>query len=250
METIRTPYQGISNIIRFNWHFYVIAFGTASSLFVASYLLQHHLLFYLLAGAITCTTIISLWASYYIYDVSSLYQLDWLNSDKTDALILNINAGFDETSRLIEEQYPQATVLALDFYDPQKHTEVSIKRAREAYPPFLGTQKIDTHQLGMEDNSVDKIILMLAAHEIRNEEERIRFFQELKRVLKPSGRIYVTEHLRDTANFMAYTIGFLHFHSKKTWFTTFRKAGLALNTELKTTPFISTFILHKYGSAS
>ena len=100
----------------------------------------------------------------------------------------------------------------------------------------------------MESNSADKILLILAAHEIRNGNERIAFFKELNRIIKPTGQIYVTEHLRDTANFIAYNIGFFHFYSKKSWLDTFAKANLAISQEIKQTPFISTFILVKNGN--
>ena len=66
----------------------------------------------------------------------------------------------------------------------------------------------------------------------------------------PKGQVIVTEHLRDTANFIAYNIGFLHFHSKETWLQTFRNAGFKVFQEIKITPFISTFILTKNGIAS
>jgi len=70
----------------------------------------------------------------------------------------------------------------------------------------------------------------------------------LHRIIKPDGEIYISEHLRDTANFIAFTIGFLHFYSKNTWFKTFSTAKLSLKKEIKTTLFTSTFILHKNGN--
>ena len=102
----------------------------------------------------------------------------------------------------------------------------------------------------MLDNSADKIFVIFAAHEIRNEQERLDFFKELKRVIKPTGEIFITEHLRDVPNFLAYNIGFLHFYSKLNWFQVFELTGLSLKSEQKITPFISTFTLTKYGIAS
>jgi ubiquinone/menaquinone biosynthesis C-methylase UbiE len=95
-----------------------------------------------------------------------------------------------------------------------------------------------------------KIFAILSAHEIRNDEERNSFFKELRRALTATGQIIVTEHLRDTANLLAYNIGFFHFHSKKTWLNTFHSAGLSVASEIKITPFITTFILDKNGTAS
>ena len=137
-----------------------------------------------------------------------------------------------------------------DFYDPAKHTEVSIRRAREAYPPFPNTQQVKPADLPLQDNSADKIFAILSAHEIRNEIERKSFFQELRRVLSPTGQIIVTEHLRDTANFLAYNIGAFHFHSKASWLKAFQSSGLRVSEEIKITPFITTFILDKNGVTS
>ncbi|MEO7045031.1 MAG: methyltransferase, partial [Ferruginibacter sp.] len=98
--------------------------------------------------------------------------------------------------------------------------------------------------------SIDKIFTILSAHEIRDDKERVSFFEELHRVLNSTGQIIVTEHLRDTANFLAYNIGFFHFHSKATWLKTFQLSGFQIVNEIKITPFITTFILEKNGTTS
>jgi hypothetical protein len=69
-------------------------------------------------------------------------------------------------------------------------------------------------------------------------------------VLAPTGTVVVTEHLRDPANFLAYTIGFLHFHSRRVWLATFRDTGLRVEHEVKTTPFITAFFLRKHAPAA
>jgi ubiquinone/menaquinone biosynthesis C-methylase UbiE len=168
--------------------------------------------------------------------------MDELSMIKPDS-IMNVNAGFDETSDLLVQKYPDASLRVLDFYDPDKHTEISIQRARNAYPPFPGTLSIETNKIPLKDQSVDAIFAILSAHEIRDKNERILFFQELNRTLKENGSIIVTEHLRDIPNFLAYTIGFFHFHSKRTWLKTFQAAGLKVNEEIKITSFLNVFVL-------
>lgn len=246
---MRKPLQGVINIIRFNWHFYAMAIALIILLiFAGTYLNKSLQLFiYLICLAILLTTLVSLLTSLYVYDLSGLYKLKWIENQNTETLIVNINAGFDETSSLLKDKFKNAELIALDFYDPLKHTEVSIKRARKACPPFPGTQQVETGKLPLKDNSADKIFVILTAHEIRNEEERTKFFSELKRIIKPAGEIYVTEHLRDAANFLAYNIGFFHFHSKTSWLKTFNDAELNVKQEKKLTPFISAFILNKNG---
>ena len=253
MEKIRKPFQGVWNIVRFNWHFYVLSFGVLLLLLLFSNYTNSTFRPYLfIVGLlIFLPTFISLSVSYYVYDLSGLYNLNWVTDfiDTERNTIVNINAGFDETSILLKNKFPNSELLVFDFYDPKKHTEVSIKRARKAYALFPSTKSVTTTNLPTLDNSADKIFVIFAAHEIRNEQERIEFFKELKRVLKPAGQIFITEHLRDIPNFLAYNIGFLHFYSKQTWLDIFELTGLTLKKEQKITAFISTFTLTKYGVA-
>ena len=250
MEQIRKPFQGTLNIIRFNWHFYIIAFAVIFFLlFISNHTNSTISMFLaLLTALISITIIISLLVSYFIYDLSGFYKLKWINDNEKPITIININAGFDETSILLKSKFKNATFIALDFYNPEKHTEISIKRARKIYPPFPNTIQIDTSKINIENNTLDKVFVILSAHEIRDEKERITFFKELNRILKPKGEIFVTEHLRDLPNFIAYNIGAFHFFSKSSWKDNFNNANLIVKSESKQTPFISTFILKKNGN--
>jgi len=249
MGEMRKPFQGVMNIIRFNWHFYVIAMVYLAVLVILSVVMQGHfrqgliILCIISIGPIA----VSLLVSYYIYDLSGIYGLAWLKIRNPEGTIVNISAGFDETTSLLTEKFSSSKLYSLDFYDAEKHTEVSIKRARKAYPPYPGTLKGSTSDLVLEDSIADTIVVIFSAHEVRDELERVSFFKEISRVLKPNGQIVVTEHLRDIVNFMAYNIGFFHFYSKTSWVKTFQSANLRIVKETKVTPFISSFTLEKDG---
>jgi hypothetical protein len=241
MDTLRKPFQGVWNIIRFNWHFYIAA---GSVIFVMAWL---H--WYLVMMLVFVPTAVSLVVSMYVYDFSGLYTLSWIEPGEVKTVV-NVHAGFDESSVLLYKKFPSANLLVFDFYDPAKHTEVSVKRARRAYPPFPGTQRIDTSVMPLNDGIADRILVAFSAHEIRNDEERVFFFKELKRVLNASNYIQVAEHLRDLPNVLGYNIGALHFLSRKSWLLTFASAGLKVQCEKKVNPFITTFILEKYDPLS
>ncbi|MCX2741086.1 methyltransferase domain-containing protein [Pontibacter anaerobius] len=247
---MRKPFQGVTNIIRFNWHFYAIALMMVILLMLTATYLDSSLqpIIYTFCGLVSGSIVLSLLASLYVYDLSGLYRLNWITPQNTESQILNIHAGFDETSALLKDKFRNSALEVLDFYDPQKHTEVSIKRARKAYPPFSKTKQVETSDLQLQTCSADKIFVIFSAHEIRNIKERALFFQELARVLKPQGQIYITEHLRDLPNFVAYNIGFCHFYSRGSWLKVFRNANLNIRQEIKLTPFVSTFILDKNGN--
>lgn len=254
MGRIRKPFQGVTNIIRFNWHFYLLPVVLVLSILSLSIYSNGQYAFYMsiVSLLVIVPVLISLIVSFYVYDLSNLYTFDWLDdlNINTEGKILNINAGFDETSALLHSKYPGSEIKVFDFYDPQKHTEISIKRARNAYPPYGGTMQSSTSSLPVQENTADNVFVIFSAHEIRNDTERTNFFKELNRTVRQSGKIIITEHLRDTANFIAYNIGAFHFLSRSTWNETFQGAGLRICNEIKITPFITSFILEKNGTAS
>lgn len=239
---MRKPLQGTWNIIRFNWHFYAGAAFMAggAGMMVSSFSGP----FAQLAGTacllIVLPTLISLLVAAWIYDFSGLYQLDWL--DRSDipnhGPFVNIHAGFDETSQALTEKFPAATLHVFDFYDPARHTEMSIRRARNAYPAFPGTQRVTTTAMPLPDRSVAAVFLIFAAHEIRAETERAAFFRELTRILVPGGKIILMEHFRDLPNFLAWNAGAFHFLSRRSWMQTFQAAGVTVIQEARFTPFV------------
>jgi hypothetical protein len=249
MELKRKPYQGVWNIVRFNWPFYVVAgFVILLVIGIAGYF-SGLIYYFLLAAALAACVgmLVSLVVSHYIYDRSRLYDFDWLDglNFPQAGSALTVNAGFDETTSILQHKFPSLRFSMADFYDPHLHTEPSIERARKIYPPKPEVRKVNTADLPYNDQQFDLLFVLLSAHEIRNPKERILFFSELKRVLRDGGIIIVMEHLRDLPNFLAYTIGFFHFHSHAAWIKCFELAGLKLEREEKQTAFISLFILTK-----
>ena len=123
MQQLRKPLQGLGNIIRFNWHFYLIALLCIGLLLWGNFLVDDHLKFYflILLSVVCLSTGISLLASFYIYDFSDFYSLKWLKKSYENKSIVNINAGFDETTVYLKQVFPQSTIQILDFYDAKKH---------------------------------------------------------------------------------------------------------------------------------
>lgn len=243
----RKAFTGVWNIIKFNWHFYVLSVPLIFLLIYFSGYFSGFLYLLIITGSVIAglSILISLIVSWYIYDHSNLYALKWLDDMNLPAAvnIANINAGFDETSELLKNKFQQASLDVFDFYDSDKHTEVSIERARRAYPPYPGTVSINTNNPGLKNIFYDIIFLILAVHEIRDNSERVKFFRHLSSYLKPGGRIIVVEHQRDLMNFLAFNIGFFHFHSPKTWLGNFKEAGLKISETKKHTPFLNIYNL-------
>jgi ubiquinone/menaquinone biosynthesis C-methylase UbiE len=199
-------------------------------------------------AALVGMTVVSLVVSCYVYDLSGLYQLAWMDmvSLGPGGKMANIHAGLDETTTLLRARYPKAEWTVMDFYDAEKHTEISIKRARRIYPPSPKDLRVNTSELPLSPSSMDAVFVVLAAHEIRNEKERVVFFKELHRVLKPEGIVVVLEHLRNIPNFLAYAVGALHFISRKSWHQAFERAQLRIAKTICPNPFMTCFILERH----
>jgi SAM-dependent methyltransferase len=242
----RVPFQGVWTVVRFNWHLHAagLAGCTLLALAAGQFTGLGRLLLLAVAAAMLAQILASLAATWVAYDASQLYRFYWLDPLLAGAeRAANLHAGFDETTRLLRTRFPTIAWEVFDFYDAAAHTELSIRRARRAHPPAPGTVAIRTDTIPLPDGTLDAALLFLAAHEIRKLEERVRFFRELRRVLKPGGRVIVTEHLRDAGNLLAYSVGAWHFHPRSAWLATFQAAGFHVRREFRNNPFITTFVL-------
>lgn len=246
MEKKRLNFQGVLNILSFNRHFYVFGFIALTLIIGSTFILNwSNGLYWLVISAIIYGLTMPLFVSAYVYDFSSFYDFDWLKKmkieDTKDKFNLNINAGFDETSYIIESILPQSNLQVYDFYNSKQHTEPAIIRARKVSLVYPNTQQINSNSIPLNDSSVDNIFLLSAIHEIRKHDEKVQFLKECRRVCKPNGNLIMVEHLRDFPNFIAFTIGFTHFFSKPTWKKAFEEAEFKSFKEKKFTPFMSIF---------
>jgi SAM-dependent methyltransferase len=246
MEIKRKKFQGVFNILSFNRHFYIFGIIAMTLIIVSHQIFNWSGLLYLITiFAFLYGLIMPLIVSAYVYDYSGYYNFKWLKSlnieDSDTKQILNINAGFDETSFIIKNIFPKSDLKVFDFYNAERHTEPAIIRARKVSLVYPGTQQITSNSIPLKDCSVDIIFLLSAAHEIRSQEEKIQFLKECHRLCKQNGKVIMVEHLRDFPNFLAFTIGFTHFFSKKVWKKAFEKAGFSSFAETKITPFMSIF---------
>lgn len=246
MEPKRRKFQGVINILSFNRHFYVFGVSALILLFLSRLLINWHpLAFWLTVSAFIYGLIMPLIVSAFVYDFSGFYEFHWLDSQISNqervVSIININAGFDETSFIIKNRFPLSHLDVFDFYDAKRHTEPAIKRARKVSLIYPNTRTIASNSIPAANASADLVFLLSAAHEIRSHQEKIEFLRECCRLLKPNGRVIMVEHLRDFPNFLAFSVGFTHFFSRATWKNAFEHAGFNSFEETKFTPFMSVF---------
>ncbi len=246
MAQKRRRFQGVLNILSFNRHFYVAGLGVLAALLLGfSFINWPTSYSWVIAALFLYGLLMPLFVSAYVYDFSGYYDLQWMDRIIADqqriGLVVNINAGFDETSFLIKEKIPGCELKVFDFYDSRRHTEPAIVRARKVSLVYPGTRQVESGALPLEDSTADMVFLLSAAHEIRSQEEKVAFLKECHRLCKPGGKVVMVEHLRDFPNFLAFSVGFTHFFSRSVWRKAFKSAGFATFQETKFTPFLSIF---------
>jgi ubiquinone/menaquinone biosynthesis C-methylase UbiE len=246
-------FRGTVQIVLYNWPFYVVG-SLAVLLGLALVLLAPWpaaVRALLGAGAAAAAFWLagSLLASYWVYDHSALCRWDWVRQLFPEApkRWTNVHVGLDETTLALRRVFPGTASVVMDIYDPAEMTEPSIRRARRLTPAPVPAIGADVTALPLGDRELDAAFLLFAAHEIRRPELRLRFFRELRRVLKPDGRVLIVEHLRDLPNFLAFGPGFFHFHPRREWLRVAREAGFAVAQESRFTPFVGVFLLETAG---
>lgn len=252
MTTIAQPrFAGVVKIVRFNVQFYLIS---AISLAAAIVLLTSRRLprwieVVVLCGAIPAAfwTLSSLLVSWYVYDHAGVTRWQWLR-DRVPGppqRWANIHAGLDESTAELRQLFAGTEGAAIDIYESSEMKEPSIARARRLHPSAVPFESGRYDALPISDHDRDAVFLLFAAHEVREAEHRTQLLREIARGLREDGYVVLVEHLRDWKNFLAFGPGFLHFHSRRSWLSSIRDAGLSVQEESPVTSFVRCLVLRR-----
>ncbi|WP_329316026.1 methyltransferase domain-containing protein [Streptomyces sp. NBC_01278] len=186
-------------------------------------------------------------ASWWVYDRSELYSLDWLTALVPDGPgdHLVISTGLDEASHPLRLRYPGKGQTVVDLYDPALTTEGSIRRARRRVPPRPGTLPGSPSRLPVATRSQDTVFAVFAAHELRLAPDREALFAEITRTLRPGGTLVLVEHPRDRANTAVFGPGAWHFMPRREWLRLAHGAGLHAVTETRIANLVTAFAFRR-----
>jgi SAM-dependent methyltransferase len=248
---VRGPFQGVWQIYQFNWPFYAYGLSTVllGGLLLSVLPFPPVLAFlgWVGIGLGAWWIVASLLVSWWVYDLSSLYQMDWLPArlGKTPATWANFHAGLDETTPVLRRLFPDSTGRVFDFYNPETMTDPSIVRARTLYSPTEKATPVLSRALPVESETLDAAFFFFALHELRDRRERDALLNEVGRTLAPGGRVVLVEHGCDLANFIAFGPGFTHFYAQSEWLRVTRAARLNVVDHTRYTPFVHVFVLER-----
>jgi len=239
-------------VVAFNWPKLVAAAvviaGAGGA--AASSAVPWRLRWVLLAAAVGSAYLLlaSMAVSWWIYDQSELHSWMWLRPawPPAGSRWALVHAGFDEAGPALPAVFgwPEAVV---DIAAGLAGTARSLRRAqRTALSPDTSrgaTVASGWRQLPLRSGTLDAVVVIFAAHEVRDRVQRSGLFAEFERVLRPGGRVILVEHLRDGANVAAFGPAAWHFQTRRSWIDAAEGSGLGAVTEVRHSCFVRGLVL-------
>jgi SAM-dependent methyltransferase len=227
-------------VIRFNWPKYLAVLALVVAAFAAADSgaptgIRFLLWAVCLPGCGWALTSIA--ATWWSYDYAKVYErlADGVPGPGTWAAV---HAGFDDSVPALRVALgcPPATVAEVSL-----RPGPSLRRARKLAVAGLLSRPVDSLPTG----SLDTLFVTFAAHEVRDRAGQRALFAVLRLALRPGGRLIITEHTRDAANFAVYGPGALHFQSLGTWHKRAAEAGLTRESQARIAPFITRVVYRR-----
>ncbi|MCI0414901.1 class I SAM-dependent methyltransferase [bacterium] len=240
MRAIRC--KGAIDVIRFNLPIYLITFFILMFAWALTYSLGTGSMRTLVVCVLVASTfwlLSSIIASHWVYDCSPLSRWTWLCElfPKSPRRWLSIHAGLDETASL-RKFFQDDQGISMDIFDSSEMTEPSIARARRIKNESLPAIRAHLERFPFREASFDAVFLVFSLHEVRNAAARSHLITEVKRTLKREGSVFILEHGRNLANFIAFGPGCLHFLPYNVWFQLATEVGLRFQTEMSFTALV------------
>jgi hypothetical protein len=236
--------SGVGRVIAFNWPKYVVALVAlvcVATVAVTTNGLLSWLLFVMSLG-LAYGLIVSVVATWWIYDGSHLRQWNWVSVQVRPPVSswLLIHAGFDEVGDQLNGVLG-SPARRYDLSPALNHTSPSLRRAQA----WLGSADtpLRSVELPEHDGVCGVVVLAFAAHELGVETQLAQLLSETRRVLKDDGVVLLVEHCRDLPNTLVYGPGAWHFRTARFWTGAAHKSGLKLASEARCTPFVRSFAL-------
>lgn len=150
-----------------------------------------------------------------------------------DRHVLDVGCGTGRWAELVCNRLPHAEVWGLDL--SEKMLEHAAVRAQE-YPGRMHFTHGNSQSLPYEDASFD---LVTCSHSFHHYPDQLTVVKEMRRVLKPGGRVLLVDGCRDTYwgwfifdGLVTWAEGHVHHCSKGLMQTLFREAGLEDTTQI------------------
>ena len=174
--------------------------------------------------------------SWYVYDLRLVYRMIAADRSEEAGDWAVVHVGLDDISADVAAVVGRAPVAVFDI----SHGMPPMTAKKRVKAPLAATPA-RPEALPIDDAALDTVFVGFAAHEVRSSDQSASLFHELNRVIRPSGRVIIIEHVIDAANVVAFGPGALHFRSPAFWRNKAESVGLRVIDESRLTPFVRRF---------
>ncbi|VAW14038.1 hypothetical protein MNBD_BACTEROID05-1177 [hydrothermal vent metagenome] len=141
------------------------------------------------------------WASYVLTTVyETIKRIDW----KDVKALLDVGCGTGELLKTVHSQFPEIKLSGVDL------SREMLEVARQKLEENINLQNSSSEELSFDSESFDVVVSCSAFHFFENP---VRVLREFQRVLKPKGKIVITDWCHDYLSCQVHDV-FLHLFNR------------------------------------
>ena len=240
-----TRFQGTARHVYAQWPGYLLRYG---GLVLAFLLIGTGLaigwqvlvaLGVVLLAAVFFLMLAALWTANKLYDTDSLQVNDLLFA-MSQALptnnFANIDLGLRQQAIMLSRHLTTGKITVIDVYNPQLTGDAALARARRQAPspkpdPRLRWYDGQIHLLPLPDSSVTAVFMFQVLSEFSQEGDRVALLREVRRILKPNGRLLIAEQTASWLNWLIVGTNTAKLQPVEYWHDLLQDAGLHVSRE-------------------
>ncbi len=232
-------FQGTARHLYAQWPGYLLRYGGLILAFLmisAGLVLGWQVLVALgivLLAAVFFLMLAALWTANRLYDADGIQVNDLLfamsQAQPTDNFA-NIDLGLRQQAILLSSHLTTGKITVIDVYNPQLATGAGLARARRQAPsakqdPRLTWYDGQINLLPMPDSSVTAVFMFQVLSEFGQEGDRQTILREIRRILKPDGRLLIAEQTASWLNWLLVGSSTSNLQPVEYWYDLLLDAG-------------------------
>ncbi len=164
----------------------------------------------LLLVAVFFLMLAALWTANRLFDTDS-EQVSNLLVNMSQGLatdhVANIDLGLRQQAILLSSHLTTGKITVVDVYNPQLTTDSALARARRQAPPAKSDPRLIWYDgrfdlLPLPDSSVEAVFMFQVLSEFSQHGDRQALLREVRRILKPNGRLLIAEQTSSWLNWL------------------------------------------------
>ncbi len=185
---------------------------------------------------ITYTLIAGAWGAQRLYGANGLQPNQILlkfSQTRSDDTVACIDLGLKQQALTVAAQLVKGKLYVVDVYNPQWNTGQALQRARGYAPLTISDPRIIWYDsplnlLPLPNNSVTAVFLPQILSEFNQHGDRETLLREIRRILKPNGRLLFSERMATRTNWLTLAPGITRMQSADYWQTLLETVGFEI----------------------